>query len=121
IASNEITATASQERPELGIMSEQHFAPCYLVTLVGCVDVLLAIARNNQSMSASRGKPENIRWHWRSSQFEPKADNRKVISVKAGSVFAPFMLAAVAGRDGGKDAAVGGGNHDAETRRLCEC
>src|SRR5258708_34427031 len=78
-------------------MSEQHFAPCYLVTLVGCVDVLLAIARNNQSMSASRGKPENIRWHWRSSQFEPKADNRKVISVKAGPVFAPFLLAAGGG------------------------
>ncbi len=102
-------------------MSEQHFAPCYLVTLVGCVDVVLAIARNNQSMSASRGKPENIRWHWRSSQFEPKADNRKVISVKAGSVFAPFMLAAVASSDVDRNAAVASGNVDRNGSGCSNC
>src|SRR5260370_3238481 len=55
----------------------------------------------------------------RSSQFEPKADNRKVISVKAGSVFAPFMLAAAASSGVDKKPGVAGGHGDKNRSGLC--
>jgi hypothetical protein len=53
-------------------MSEQHFAPCYLVTLVGCVDGLLAIADVREPVNVCfQGKTGKHMLVLSFSQFDP--------------------------------------------------
>ena len=53
-------------------MSEQHFAPCYFVTLVGCVDGLLAIADVREPVNVCfQGKTGKHMLVLSFSQFDP--------------------------------------------------